>query len=197
MKLYSRQFAFFVIATVAASSLVLAQQDQYQDYGDEEDYYKYAQQEDNLYHDHQNRQKGGGGGMAKTIAFTAAGWMVGGKIHSKRAVKKANKKATKDLKDLYTKYIQDVTTLQSQNAELEAYIKQAGREQLKEEFIRADVDNDRKVSRAEFERYKRDYLASHPEMAPSQFPRFEDFDPDSNGMITMSEHDQYYTKRGY
>lgn len=197
MKLYSRQFAIFVIATVAASSLdVLAQHDQYQDYGDDqEDYYQYAQQEDGLYHDHQNRQKGGG--MGKTIAFTAVGWMVGGKIHSKRAVKKANKKATKDLKDLYTKYIQDVTTLQSQNAELEAYIKQAGREQLKEEFIRADVDNDRKVSRAEFERYKRDYLASHPEMAPSQFPRFEDFDPDSNGMITMSEHDQYYTKRGY
>ena len=133
--------------------------------------------------------------MVKSLAFGAAGWFLGGKIHSKRALKKANKKSTKDLKDLYSRYIQDVTALQTQNAELEAFIKQSAKQQLAEEFLQADVDNNRQVSRAEFELHKKQYLAKHPEYA-GQFPRFEDFDPDGNGMITIAEHEQYYEQRG-
>jgi phage-related minor tail protein len=133
--------------------------------------------------------------MMKTAAISAASWFIGAKIHSKRAVKKANKKSQQDLQGLYSKYIQDVTALQNQNAELEAYIKQSTRASLEEEFLRADIDNNKLVSRAEYEMNKKQYLQKHPEFRGS-FPKFEDFDPDGNGMISMREHDAYYEQRG-
>jgi hypothetical protein len=131
----------------------------------------------------------------KTAAVGAIGWFLGGKIHSKRAVKKANAKSYKQHKDLYLKYLQDVGTLQQQVAELQAYITSATKQQLADEFMEADLDNDRKVTRYEFEMHKKKYLEKHPEAAAS-FPRFEDFDPDADGRITMSEHEQYYIDRG-
>lgn len=134
--------------------------------------------------------------MARTMAFSALSWFVGGKIHSRRAVKKANNKAKQELKDLYTRYVSDVMTLQQQNAELETFIRQSAKQQLTEEFLQADVDNNRQVSRAEFELHKKQYLLKHPEFDPRQFPKFEDFDPDGNGMITIAEHEQYYEERG-
>jgi hypothetical protein len=133
--------------------------------------------------------------MVKIVGTGVAGWFLGGKIHSRRATKKAAKKHMDELRDLYTKYIKDVTMMQSQIAELEGFIKESARQQLADEFLRADYDNNRQVSRAEFEKYKREYLIKHPEMA-SQFPEFEAFDPDRNGMITLREHEEYYEKRG-
>ena len=131
----------------------------------------------------------------KTVAAGVVGWFIGGKIHSKRAVKKANNKSYKQHKELYLKYLQDVGALQNQIAELEAYIRTATKQQLADEFMEADLDNDRKVTRYEFEMHKKKYLAKHPEAAGT-FPKFEDFDPDANGMITMGEHEQYYIDRG-
>jgi len=136
-----------------------------------------------------------GGGWVKTLAFGAATWFLGGKIHSKRAVKKANQKFAKQQKEFYTQYYNDVYKLQTQNAELSQYIEQLSKQQLDGEFEAADIDNDNKVSRAEFQRYKNNYLAKHPEMA-SQFPKFEDFDPDMNGLISKAEYDAYYRKLG-
>mmetsp|Transcript_24485 Transcript_24485/g.53617 ORF Transcript_24485/g.53617 Transcript_24485/m.53617 type:complete len:88 (+) Transcript_24485:611-874(+) len=83
-----------------------------------------------------------------------------------------------------------------QNAQLQEYIQQTTVQQLTEEFIQADTNNDRKVSRLEFERYKADYLKKHPEADPSMFPKFEDFDPDHNGLVTLQEHEDYYRKQG-
>ena len=133
--------------------------------------------------------------MIKMLGAGLTGWFVGGKIHSKRALKKQHKKHVEDLRDLYSKYITDVSAQQQTIAELEAFIKESARQQLADEFLRADYDNNRHVSRAEFEKYKREYLIKHPEMA-SQFPEFEAFDPDRNGMITLREHEEYYEKRG-
>mmetsp|Transcript_22222 Transcript_22222/g.36793 ORF Transcript_22222/g.36793 Transcript_22222/m.36793 type:complete len:197 (+) Transcript_22222:247-837(+) len=194
MKIQALTFhSVIVLLFVATGSVVSAQ-----DYHDQQDYYGHEEQ-DNLYQDYAQHQQvkaqGGGGGMVKSLAFGAAGWFIGGKIHSKRAVKKANKKATEDLQGLYTRYVKDVTMLQTQNAELEAYIKQSSKQQLVEEFLQADVDNNRQVSRAEYERHKNQYLSKHPEFV-GQFPRFEDFDPDGNGMITIAEHENYYEQRG-
>ena len=124
-----------------------------------------------------------------------AGWFVGGKIHSRRAVKKANAKSYKQHKELYLKYLQDVGALQNQVAELQAYIQSATKQQLADEFMEADLDNDRQVTRYEFEMHKKKYLEKHPEAAAS-FPNFNDFDPDANGRITMGEHEQYYKDRG-
>ena len=137
----------------------------------------------------------GGGGWGKTLAFGAFTWFVGGKIHSKRAVSKANKKHNKEKQALYTQYYKDILALQTQNSELATYIDQLTKQQLDGEFEAADVDNDNKVSRAEFNMYKNRYLQKHPEMA-SQFPKFEDFDPDHNGLISKAEYDAYYKALG-
>uniref|UniRef100_A0A6U0LUN8 EF-hand domain-containing protein n=1 Tax=Minutocellus polymorphus TaxID=265543 RepID=A0A6U0LUN8_9STRA len=174
----------------------------YDEQGGGEDYQDYADDsygQDNLYADYANRQAakeaggGGGPGMGKTIAFCAGSWFLGGKIHSKRAVAKVSKKFKKEQKELYLQYYKDVMALQQQNAELAQYVDQVTLDQLDGEFAAADTNNDNKVSRAEFNMYKNTYLAKHPEMA-SQFPRFEDFDPDSNGLISKAEYDQYYAR---
>ena len=136
-----------------------------------------------------------GGGWGKTIAFGAASWFLGGKIHSKRAVSKANKKAAQEKKELYAQYYKDVLALQNQNAELIKYIDETAKLQQDSEFAAADRDGDNRVSRAEFNMYKNQYLQLHPEMA-SQFPKFEDFDPDSNGLISKAEYDAYYKNLG-
>jgi len=188
---------------------VLAQEYDYdgdyqQDYGG--DYYGadagyYAQEEDTLYHDYAKHQQdkamgGGGNGMVKPVLIGVVSWFLGGKFHSRRAVKKAEKKQNAVQKDLYKRYLQDVSSLQMQNAQLQEYIQQSTVQQLTEEFLQADLNNDRRVSRAEFERYKAQYLEKHPEADPSMFPRFEDFDPDHNGMVTLEEHEQYYRNHG-
>lgn len=124
-----------------------------------------------------------------------AGWFLGGKLHSRRAVSKANKKHKKEKETIYAQYYKDVRALQTQNAELSQYVDQITKQQLDGEFEAADVDNDNKVSRAEFNMYKNRYLEKHPEMA-SQFPKFEDFDPDHNGRISKAEYDAYYQALG-
>lgn len=144
---------------------------------------------------HYCNRGGGGFGWGKTAAIGAFSWFLGGKIHSKRAVSKANKKHAKEKQALYTQYYKDVLALQTQNTELATYIDQLTKQQLDGEFEAADVDNDNKVSRAEFNMYKNRYLQKHPEMA-SQFPKFEDFDPDHNGLISKAEYDAYYKKLG-
>lgn len=134
--------------------------------------------------------------LAKNLAIGVTGWFIGGKIHSGRAVKKAKKQHAKDQKDLYLKYVRDVGNLQTQVAELEAYATSVMKQKLNDEFLAADLDNNKQVTRAEFEMYKKQYIAKHPEMKNHPFPAFEDFDPDSNGVISMREHENYYAQQG-
>lgn len=131
------------------------------------------------------------GGWGKPLAFGCVGWFLGGKIHSKRAVAKANKKHTESQKQLYSQYYKDVLLLQTQNAELEQHLQEYQKHHLDGEFEAADLNDDDRVSRAEFNAYKARYLKKHPEMA-DQFPSFESFDPDRNGFITKEEHDDFY-----
>lgn len=135
-------------------------------------------------------------GTMKTAAFVAGSWFLGGKIHSKRAVKKATEQFTKAQREFYLKYVKDVNTLQQQNAELQQYLTEVMKQKLTEEFLAADLNNDRQVTRAEFEMYKKEYIKKHPEMSNVQFPAFEEFDPDHNGVISMREHEHYYERQG-
>lgn len=194
MNLIRRAICFLLLVEVSRGQYYEQEGEDYQDYADD----RYGQ--DNLYTDYADRQAqkaagggGGGGGMGKTLAFCAGAWFLGGKIHSKRAVSKVNKKFKKEQKELYLQYYKDVMALQQQNAELQQYIDQTTLTQLDGEFVAADTNNDNRVSRAEFNKYKSDYLSKHPEMA-SQFPRFEDFDPDANGLISKAEYDEYYRR---
>jgi len=204
--------------TLMSLAVAVASQQYYDDYGEdvgggeyyqEQDYGGEYYNEDNggggdsLYADYAKHQedkamgvKGGVSPLLKNAAVGAAGWFVGAKFHSRRAVKKSEKLSSKQQQRLYERYVQDVSALQMQNAQLQEYIQQTTVQQLTEEFIQADTNNDRKVSRLEFERYKADYLKKHPEADPSMFPKFEDFDPDHNGLVTLQEHEDYYRKQG-
>jgi len=72
-----------------------------------------------------------GAGWGKVALGTAAGWIVGGKFHSRRVQKKLNAKFKDDQKALYQQYYNDVYALQQQNAELvqalEQYVGGSGR----------------------------------------------------------------------
>lgn len=158
---------------------------------------------DSLYQDYAKREQdkamGKAGGLSpvvKNVLISASSWFVGAKFHSRRAIRKQSKSAEKVQQKLYERYVQDVSALQLQNQQLQEYIQQSTVQQLTEEFLTADTNNDRQVSRLEFERYKTDYLKKHPDADPTMFPRFEDFDPDSNGMVTLHEHEDYYRKQG-
>mmetsp|Transcript_30709 Transcript_30709/g.34309 ORF Transcript_30709/g.34309 Transcript_30709/m.34309 type:complete len:228 (+) Transcript_30709:106-789(+) len=159
---------------------------------------------DSLYADYAKREQdkamgiktGGLSPMVKNIVVGAASYLVGAKLHSRRAVKKSEKASGRTQQKLYERYVQDVSALQLQNTQLQEYIQQSTVQQLTEEFLTADTNNDRRVSRLEFEKYKTEYLKKHPGSDPGMFPRFEDFDPDHNGMVTLQEHEDYYRQQG-
>jgi hypothetical protein len=134
--------------------------------------------------------------VLKNVLVSAASYIVGAKFHSRRAVKKQEKSSSRQQQKLYERYVQDVSALQLQNSQLQEYIQQSTVQQLTEEFLTADTNNDRRVSRLEFEKYKKQYLEKHPDADPGMFPRFEDFDPDHNGMVTLKEHEDYYRQQG-
>ena len=191
MNLFKKALCLAVVAQSASGQY-------YDDQANYEDYADGAYGDDNLYAKYAENQAQkdvaqGGFGMGKVVAFCGASWFLGGKIHSKRAVKKETLKFKKEQKELYLQYYKDVMALQQQNVELQNYIDSTTLQQLDGEFALADTNDDNKVSRAEFNMYKQQYLAKNPEMA-SQFPRFEDFDPDSNGLISKAEYDQYYRR---
>mmetsp|Transcript_89769 Transcript_89769/g.134543 ORF Transcript_89769/g.134543 Transcript_89769/m.134543 type:complete len:138 (+) Transcript_89769:42-455(+) len=100
-------------------------------YGDNYDYGSdYGQ--DNLYHDYAIKQqekevgKAASGGWGRVLIGTAAGWLIGGKIHSGRKEKKINAKHKEEIKAMYTQYYNDVYTLQQQNQELAEALEQLG-----------------------------------------------------------------------
>jgi Ca2+-binding EF-hand superfamily protein len=134
--------------------------------------------------------------VLKNVLVGAASYIVGAKFHSRRAIKKQEKSSSRQQQKLYERYVQDVSALQLQNSQLQEYIQQSTVQQLTEEFLTADTNNDRRVSRLEFEKYKKQYLEKHPDADPGMFPRFEDFDPDHNGMVTLKEHEDYYRQQG-
>jgi len=145
-----------------------------------------------------------GGGIGKLVAASAAGWLVGAKVHTKRATKKMKEKHMKEQKNLYTQYYNDVYKLQESNAELAYVVEQlqANLQQVEQEremeaiqrdydeFKQPDVDGDDRISRAEFNMYVNNYLKNYPGLAEKDYPKFEDFDHDSDGYVGFQEYSQ-------
>jgi len=206
MKICRLQHAiyFYMISFSTLSQSVIGQD--YQDYGDD-----YGQQ-DNLYADYAAKKEqkvgnsGGGGGSSviKSMAVCGAGWFIGGRVHSSRAVKALKKKHMKDQKTLYSQYYNDVYKLQQQNAEL-AYVVEQYQDALKkaeedreieaiqrdyDEFKQPDLDGDDRISRAEFNMYVKNYLSNYPGLSEKDYPKFEDFDHDGDGHIGFQEYAQ-------
>jgi len=110
----------------------------------------------------------------------------------------------KDQKELYSKYYNDVYKIQSLNSELALYIEELEKkieqsdnerklEALQrdyEQFKQPDIDNDDSISRAEFHMYVKNYLSNYPGLEEKDYPKFEDFDHDGNGLISFQEYAQ-------
>jgi len=168
-------------------------------------------EQDNLYADYAMKQQekiegGGGGGMGgfKLAVLGTTSWIVGARVHSKRATRTLKKKHMKETKTLYSQYYNDVYKLQEQNAEMAYAVEQLqsaiqkleqDREMEKiqrdyDEFKQPDIDGDDRISRAEFAMYVKNYLANYPGLAEKDYPMFEDFDHDKDGFVSFQEYAQ-------
>eukprot|EP01031_Cornospumella_fuschlensis_P046084 gene46084-56413_t len=54
-----------------------------------------------------------------------------------------------------------------------------------EEFKAPDSNNDDMISRSEFNAYVTKYLSSFPELSEADFPKFDDFDQDEDGLVSF------------
>jgi len=151
------------------------------------------------------QQAGGGGGLIKTVAASGVGWFVGGKIHSKRAAKSLKVKHAKERAAFVQLYREQVGTLQEFNKESARIIQAMESSIIARQngvpaeidtvpFFMADTDGSKKISKAEFDRYVREYLSNYPGLRPEDIPRWESFDHDMSGQITFEEYSQQMGK---
>mmetsp|Transcript_18153 Transcript_18153/g.21736 ORF Transcript_18153/g.21736 Transcript_18153/m.21736 type:complete len:265 (-) Transcript_18153:295-1089(-) len=202
---------YLVCLLVTATFALNSAQDYDRDYREYPDNNGYGGEQDNLYADYamkqQEKVEGGGGGgigITKLAIMGGASWIMGARVHSKRATKLLKKKHMKETKTLYSQYYNDVYKLQEQNAEMAYAVEQLQtalqnveqeREMEKiqrdyDEFKQPDVDGDDRISRAEFSMYVKNYLSNYPGLAEKDYPRFEDFDHDKDGFVSFQEYAQ-------
>lgn len=145
---------------------------------------------------------GGGGGLIRRVAPAAAGWLAG--QFTPRLFGGQNKKTQKQLEHLYKalsaknleiqKLNKMVIQYEYQNQELKQALLESEQEALQrdyEEFKQPDANGDDVISRAEFSQYIRNYMKAYPHIPPEDYPTFEDFDMDRNGLVTFQEWQEY------
>ncbi|ACI64877.1 predicted protein [Thalassiosira pseudonana CCMP1335] len=143
--------------------------------------------------------------LMKMAAGSAFGWFLGGKIHSKRTVTKLKKKHASERAAFVQLYREQVGALQEFNKESARIIQAmessiiARQQGVPAEidtvpFFMADTDGSKKISKAEFDRYVREYLANYPGLKPEDIPKWESFDHDRSGTITFDEYNQQMMK---
>ncbi|RYH26485.1 EF-hand domain-containing protein [archaeon] len=64
-----------------------------------------------------------------------------------------------------------------------------------EEFKAPDTNNDDMISRAEFNAYVTKYLSSFPELSEADFPKFDDFDQDEDGLVSFDEWQKFLVQQ--
>lgn len=60
-----------------------------------------------------------------------------------------------------------------------------------EEFKAPDTNNDDKISRSEFNVYVKKYLSSFPELSEKDFPKFDEFDLNGDGVVSFEEWQKF------
>jgi len=134
--------------------------------------------------------------MVVSLVAGVAGSFVGGWFQQGR-LKKKHDKEKKDLLK-YIQSIDDVYKSREQQWQAEYQKLYKAYESLEtdsikrdyEEFKAPDTDGDDKVSREEFAIYVRKYLSSFPELSEKDFPQFDDFDLDNDGIVSFAEWQQ-------
>lgn len=64
-----------------------------------------------------------------------------------------------------------------------------------EEFKAPDTDGDDMISKAEFDTYVRKYLSSFPELSEKDFPKFEEFDLNHDGIVSFEEWQEFLAQQ--
>ena len=150
-------------------------------------------------------QQAGGNDLIKMAAGSAFGWFLGGKIHSGKAATKLKKKHAQERAAFVQLYREQVGALQDFNKESARIIKAMESSYIARQngvpaeidtvpFFMADTDGSQKISKAEFERYVKDYLVNYPGLRPEDIPRWDSFDHDHSGYITFDEYNKQMMK---
>ena len=115
-----------------------------------------------------------------------------------------SKKSQKELERLYqivsakNVEIQKLKTMvyeyEYRNQELKQALFESEQESLKrdyEEFKQPDANGDDVISRAEFATYIHNYMKAYPHIPKEEYPTFEDFDINRDGLVTFQEWQEY------
>jgi len=157
------------------------------------------------YFDKSGGQPAAGNQLVKMAVGSACGWFVGGKIHSKRAVATLKKKHSKERGAFVQLYREQVGALQEFNKESARIIKAMESSFIARQngvpaeidtvpFFMADTDGSKRISKYEFDKYVKEYLANYPGLRSEDIPRWDSFDHDMSGQITFDEYQQQMTK---
>jgi len=212
-----RTILFLASTTSASLASDYADEGGYQDwdngYGNDRGGNYYASYDDGMqdYFDKSasgGMQQGGNNNMdhlLKMAAGSAFGWFIGGKIHSTRTTTKLKKKHAQERAAFIQLYREQVGALQEFNKESSRIIQAmessiiARQSGVPEEidtvpFFMADTDGSKKISKAEFDKYVREYLANYPGLRQEDIPKWENFDHDRSGYITFEEYNKQMMK---
>ena len=194
-----------LLLLASAASPALAQD--YRDDGYYDQGGNYGSYDDSVgdYFDKGQQPAAGGISMGKLAGGSVVGWFLGAKIHSKRAATKLKKKHSKERAAFVQLYREQVGALQEFNKESARIIQAMESSIIARQngvpaeidtvpFFMADTDGSKKISKGEFDRYVREYLANYPGLRPEDIPRWENFDHDHSGQITFDEYNQQMMK---
>ena len=143
----------------------------------------------------------GGGGGGVNLFMTAASGIIGNFVGGWLKRRSMQKKHNKEKKEML-KYIQQIDDVYSQREQqwqkeyqtlYKAY-KSMEKDNLErdwDEFKAPDTDGDDKVTKEEYAIYVRKYLQSFPELTEADFPKFDDFDLDADGVVSFAEWQKY------
>lgn len=136
------------------------------------------------------------------IAATAAGLVLGhvSPFRSGTGSKKSKQEMERLYKIISAKNVevQKLKTMiyefEYRNQELKQALYESEQESIKrdyEEFKQPDANGDDVISRAEFSTYIRNYMKAYPHIPQEEYPTFEDFDMNRDGLVTFAEWQEY------
>lgn len=115
-------------------------------------------------------------------------WMTGGGLKKKHAKEKSDLLQYMQLQEEI--YRQREQQWQQEYRKLYKLYDELEKESIErdyEEFKAPDTNNDDMISRSEFNTYVRKYLSSFPELSEKDFPKFDEFDLDGDGIVSFEE----------
>eukprot|EP00615_Pteridomonas_danica_P007219 CAMPEP_0114332596 /NCGR_PEP_ID=MMETSP0101-20121206/3190_1 /TAXON_ID=38822 ORGANISM="Pteridomonas danica, Strain PT" /NCGR_SAMPLE_ID=MMETSP0101 /ASSEMBLY_ACC=CAM_ASM_000211 /LENGTH=207 /DNA_ID=CAMNT_0001463327 /DNA_START=29 /DNA_END=652 /DNA_ORIENTATION=+ len=149
---------------------------------------------------HTEPSSSGGGGMLQSTVTGLIGFGLGAIFPYKSKSSNSNNNVNKLEQTLSMKNT-EISKLKSmvyeyefQVAELKKALFQCEQDSLKrdyEEFKQPDVNGDDVISRLEFGNYIRNYMKAYPHIPADDYPTFEDFDVNRDGLVTFPEWQEY------